>query len=70
MSNGKRGAPAGNRNAAKPQRGMMIRLYLNAADLAILNAIIAQDGPDPPTDEDRKLLARLLAQQGIRQQRS
>lgn len=69
MTKSRRGAPAGNRNAAKPQPGMMIRLYLNAGDIALLDAIIAEDGDAPPTDKERANLARILAYEGIRQQR-
>lgn len=60
-----RGAPHGNRNAAKAQPGLRTSgFYLNAAEVAILDALLAERG-EAATDSARMRLARELLRRAI-----
>jgi hypothetical protein len=59
------GAPRGNRNAAKSLPGMRGQFYLNAADLAVLDAWLVEHGITP-TRTVRLEAARTLLYQALR----
>ncbi len=57
-----KGAPKGNQNAAKEERGESISLYLSHRDIAFLERLLQDRGEDP--NKWRKF-AREYARRGI-----
>ncbi len=59
-----KGAPEGNRYAAKGDTGRTISLYLKAEDVALLRLVLEQNGKKP-TDQNCVELAKRAALAGI-----
>lgn len=57
-----KGAPQGNQNAAKEERGESISLYLTYRDIAFLQRLLIDRGEDP---KQWRKFAREFARKGI-----
>ncbi len=66
MSNKHRGAPPGNRNAAKEKPGLRGTFYLNAADLEVVDAALVAQLNYHPSDAERLEFARHLMHMALR----